>query len=55
MFDVSGMGGLKGQFYYEGAYELSNDKTLIIDASGRNCLYRSIMLTNSTLIMDLPR
>jgi hypothetical protein len=48
VFDVSGMGGLKGQFYYEGAYELGDDEALVIEAKAPNCLYRSIMLTNET-------
>ncbi|MBS1240027.1 MAG: hypothetical protein H6R45_733 [Proteobacteria bacterium] len=47
MFDVSQIGGLAGQFYYEGAYDLADDEALIIEARvpGR-CVYRSMILTN---------
>lgn len=48
VFDVSQMGGLKGQFYYEGPYELKDDEALLIEVKAPNCLYRSIMLTNET-------
>ena len=48
VFDVSKMGGLKGQFYYEGAYDLADDEALIVSAKApAYCLYRSIILTNS--------
>ena len=48
VFDVSKMGGLKGQFYYEGAYDLADDEALIVSAKApARCLYRSIILTNS--------
>lgn len=47
IFDVSQMSGLKGQFYYEGAYQLADDEALIsevrIPAKSR---YWSIILTN---------
>lgn len=47
VFDVSQMGGLAGQFYYEGAYDLRDDKALIVEATvPAKCLYRSIILTN---------
>ena len=47
VFDVSRMGGLKGQFYYEGAYDLADDEALIVSAKApAHCLYRSIILTN---------
>jgi hypothetical protein len=47
VFDVSKMGGLKGQFYYEGAYDLADDEALIVSAKApASCLYRSIILTN---------
>lgn len=47
VFDVSQMGGLTGQFYYEGAYELRDDEALIVEAKAPSkCLYRSLILTN---------
>jgi hypothetical protein len=47
VFDVSQMGGLAGQFYYEGAYHLRDDEALIVEAKvPKRCLYRSIILTN---------
>jgi hypothetical protein len=46
-FDVSHMSGVKGQFYYEGSYELKDDEALIVEAKlPEKCLYRSIILTN---------
>jgi hypothetical protein len=46
-FDVSHLGGLVGQFYYEGAYELSSDEALIFEAKvPANCTYWSAILTN---------
>ena len=46
-FDVSKLGGLVGQFYYEGAYELSADEALIVEAKvSYKCTYWSIILTN---------
>ena len=47
VFDLSKMGGLATQFYYEGAYDLRDDEALIIDATvPGKCLYRSLILTN---------
>jgi len=47
VFDVSQLGGLAGQFYYEGAYDLRDDEALIIEAKvPEKCLYRSLILTN---------
>jgi hypothetical protein len=46
-FDVSKLGGLTGQFYYEGAYELSSDEALILEAKvPSKCTYWSTILTN---------
>ena len=46
-FDVSHMGGLVGQFYYEGAYELKPDEALLVEAKvPQGCTYWSIILTN---------
>jgi hypothetical protein len=46
-FDVSHLGGLVGQFYYEGAYELKPEEALIIQAKvPSGCAYWSILLTN---------
>jgi hypothetical protein len=46
-FDVSHLGGLVGQFYYEGAYELSPDEALVLEAKvPANCTYWSVILTN---------
>jgi hypothetical protein len=47
VLDVSQMGGLEGQFYYEGAYELRDDEALIVEAKvPPKCIYRSLVLTN---------
>jgi hypothetical protein len=47
VFDISKGGGLAGQFYYEGAYELLDDEALIVEATApARCLYRSLILTN---------
>jgi hypothetical protein len=47
VFDTSQIGGLAGQFYYEGAYDLHDDEALIIESKvPSNCLYRSLILTN---------
>ncbi len=47
IFDVSQMGGLVGQFYYEGAYDLKADEALIVEAKvPTGCTYWSIILTN---------
>lgn len=46
-FDASHLGGLVGQFYYEGAYELSPDEALILEAKvPAKCTYWSVILTN---------
>lgn len=48
VFDLSLMGGLAGQFYYEGTYELQDDEALIVEAKvPARCLYRSLILTNN--------
>src|SRR5262249_39770140 len=47
-FDVSQMGALVGQFYYEGSYDLKDDEALIVEAKvPGKCAYRSIILTNA--------
>jgi hypothetical protein len=47
VFDVSHMGGLVGQFYYEGAYDLKPDEALIVESKvPAGCTYWSIILTN---------
>jgi hypothetical protein len=47
IFDTSQLGGLAGQFYCEGAYELREDEALIVEATApRQCVYRSMILTN---------
>jgi hypothetical protein len=47
VFDVSHMGGLVGQSYYEGAYEIKPDEALILEAKvPQGCTYWSIILTN---------
>lgn len=47
VFDISQAGGLAGQFYYEGAYELRDDEALIIEATvPKKCVYRSMILTS---------
>jgi hypothetical protein len=47
VFDVSQMGGLVGQSYYEGAYDLHDDEALIVETRApAKCLYRSLILTN---------
>jgi hypothetical protein len=47
VFDVSHMGGLVGQFYYEGAYDLRADEALIVESKvPAGCTYWSIILTN---------
>jgi len=47
VLDVSQMGGLAGQFYYEGPYELTDDEALIVEVKmPSRCLYRSLILTN---------
>jgi hypothetical protein len=45
--DISQAGGLVGQFYYEGAYELADDEALIVETPlPAQCRYRSLILTN---------
>lgn len=45
--DFSQIGGLTGQFYYEGAYDLKDDEALIIETPvPETCAYRSVILTN---------
>lgn len=45
--DFSKMGGLAGQFYFEGAYDLKDDETLIIETPVPDkCTYHSLILTN---------
>lgn len=47
IFDVSQMGALTGQFYYEGAYDLADDEALIVESPvPARCTYRSLILTN---------
>lgn len=47
VLDVSQIGGLKGQSYYEGAYDLAEDEVLLIEMKvPTTCLYRSIILVN---------
>jgi hypothetical protein len=47
VFDISQMGGLASQFYYEGAYDLRDDEALIVEATvPKTCIYRSMILTN---------
>jgi hypothetical protein len=46
-FDVSQIGGLTGQFYYESVFELGEDDALIIESPVPEiCPYRSLILTN---------
>lgn len=46
-FDVSQIGGLTGQFYYESVFELTEDDALIIESPVPSvCPYRSLILTN---------
>jgi hypothetical protein len=41
------VGGVPGQFYYEGAYELKDDEALIFEAKvPPQCAYWSVILTN---------
>ncbi len=47
VLDVSQIGGLAGQSYYEGAYDLNDDEALIVEAKvPAKCTYRSLLLTN---------
>ena len=46
-FDITSAGGLVGQFYYEGAYDLAPDEALIVESDvPKVCRYRSLILTN---------
>jgi hypothetical protein len=46
--DMSQIGGLTGQFYYEGTYDLAEDEALIIESKlPGKYLYRSLILTNA--------
>jgi hypothetical protein len=45
--DFSQMGGLSGQFYYEGVYDLKDDEALIVETKlPERCTYRSLILIN---------
>lgn len=45
--DLTQMGGLAGQFYFEGAYELKDDEALIVETPVPDkCTYHSLILTN---------
>jgi hypothetical protein len=45
--DFASIGGLAGQFYYEGAYDLKDGEALIVEAKvPAHCLYHSVILTN---------
>lgn len=47
VLDLAATGGLEGQFYYEGVYDLEDDEALIIEAKHpEHCHYRSVILTN---------
>ena len=47
VFDLTAMGGLTGQFYYEGAYDLADDEALILEAKvPARYRYWSLILTN---------
>lgn len=47
VLDLAQIGGLTGQSYYEGAYDLGDDEALLIETKvPANCLYRSIILVN---------
>ncbi len=46
-FDIASAGGLAGQYYYEGAYDLADDEALIVESDvPKVCRYRSLILTN---------
>ena len=48
VLDMASGGGLVGQFYYEGAYDLAADEALIVESEvPRGCRYRSLILTNN--------
>jgi len=45
--DLSQAGGLDGQYYYEGVYQLDDDEALLIETRlPKHCDYRSLILTN---------
>ncbi|WP_395397271.1 hypothetical protein WBP07_31850 [Novosphingobium sp. BL-8A] len=45
--DLTQLGGLAGQFYFEGAYALKKDEALLIEtAVPAKCTYHSLILTN---------
>jgi hypothetical protein len=45
--DFAALGGLAGQFYFEGAYDLKDDEALLIETPVPDrCTYRSLILTN---------
>jgi hypothetical protein len=47
VLDVSQVGGLTGQSYYEGAYDLGDDEALVIEARvPAKGVYRSLILGN---------
>lgn len=48
VMEMAQLGGLAGQFYYEGAYDLRDDEALIVEAKvPAKCHYNSILLTNA--------
>lgn len=45
--DISQIGGMAGQSYYEGAYELAEDEALLVEVKAPSkCEYRSLIVTN---------
>lgn len=45
--DFNALGGLAGQFYFEGAYDLKEDEALIVETPvPEECTYNSLILTN---------
>ncbi|VWX47215.1 DUF1214 domain-containing protein [Novosphingobium sp. 9U] len=45
--NFAALGGLAGQFYFEGAYDLKDDEALLIETPVPDkCTYRSLILTN---------
>lgn len=47
MVDIANIGGLAGQVYYEGAYDLADSEALLVEVKAPTaCLYRSLILTN---------
>ena len=48
MIDLAQIGGLAGQSYYEGAYDLAADEALLVEVRAPlRCEYRSLILTNA--------